>query len=417
MPWVRSATRCSCWPRPTSAWTPWPAATKRSGGRQGRRHGGPGRLSGMPRLVAALLAGAVVAWAVSSCGSDGSGTVASQAQGAASTAAAERGQATTSSGTEDSRDGTTTATGTDQGAAEPKAEPAEPKAKSATTTTTTETKTVTQDAKTKTVPSPPRRPDGDRHPACADQHLQHRDGRSDLDGSGERRRWRRPALVGLAADRAGRRRDRVRPVRPRPSPTSRGGSGRWRPAPAGVGRRRRGERGSRGATRRPSRRTAHARPLTSRPLRSDGPARSCAACHETLREPLSGAWAALRRRGFTAGRLLVDTRPRPRGARRDVTERSPFTASRACSAPGGQSGGPLNSIIRPRRLAAAALLLALGGASACLGSANADDRTATTRRAGSRAPRRTRGRRRAPGRAAWSSARATAPSRRTWSSS
>ena len=38
----------------------------------------------------------------------------------------------------------------------------------------------------------------------------------------------------------------------------------------------------------------------------------------------------------------------------------------------------MNSIIRPRRLAAAALLLALGGASACLSSANADDPTART---------------------------------------
>ena len=121
---------------------------------QARRHGGPGRLSGMPRLVAALLAGAVVAWGVSSCGSDGSGTVASQAQGERRPRRPSAGRPPPRAARRAHGTGKTTATGTDQAAAEPKAEPAEPKAKSATTTTTTETKTVTQDAKTKTVTQP-----------------------------------------------------------------------------------------------------------------------------------------------------------------------------------------------------------------------------------------------------------------------
>src|SRR5262245_37464785 len=50
----------------------------------------------------------------------------------------------------------------------------------------------------------------------------------------------------------------------------------------------------------------------------------------------------------------------------------PTTASRPRSSAGGQPGEPVNSLIRPRLFAAAALLLVLGGASYMLTSAHAD---------------------------------------------
>ena len=77
----------------------------------------------------------------------------------------------------------------------------------------------------------------------------------------------------------------------------------------------------------------------------------------------------------------------------------------------------MNSIIRPRRLAVAALLLALGGASACLGSANADDRTATTRRGGVARAATDTGPPAGAGTHGLVLGAGTAPSRRTWSSS
>ena len=78
----------------------------------------------------------------------------------------------------------------------------------------------------------------------------------------------------------------------------------------------------------------------------------------------------------------------------------------------------MNSIIRPRRLAAAALLLALGGASACLSSANADDPTARTHRGAVAPTAKDTGGPPAGARAhGLILGSATAPSRRTWSSS